>query len=77
MAKVAFIDPARCDKAPTCPAKRMCPEKAIIKKKDAGMVMNFLGFGTAEVVMEKCTGCGLCTKYCPHGAIKIIKKQKY
>jgi len=25
-----------------------------------------------EIIIEKCTGCGLCVKACPYGAIKLI-----
>jgi len=27
-----------------------------------------------ELIKSKCTGCGLCEKYCPYGAIRIIGK---
>jgi len=28
------------------------------------------------VITDKCTGCTLCTQYCPEGIIKINKKTK-
>jgi len=32
---------------------------------------------TYEIIPEKCPGCGLCTKYCPSGAISGEKKKPY
>ena len=32
---------------------------------------------TYEIIPEKCPGCGLCTKYCPTGAISGEKKKPY
>lgn len=28
-----------------------------------------------QINIERCTGCGMCMKYCPNGAIKIINKK--
>ena len=30
-----------------------------------------------EIIPEKCPGCGLCTKYCPSGAISGEKKKPH
>lgn len=67
--KVAYINPKVCDQSPACPARRSCPQKAITQ--DGKGVWGFMGGGTASVDPEKCTGCGLCVKYCPTGAIKM------
>lgn len=71
--KIAVIDPNMCDGAPTCPSKRMCPAKAISQGGGKG-ILGFLGGGTSKVDETKCTGCGLCVRYCPHGAIKMVNR---
>lgn len=68
MQKAAVINPERCDRKPFCPAMRFCPQKAISQKRDGG----FLGGGLSIVDNSKCTGCGLCMKYCPRKAINMI-----
>ena len=40
----------------------VCPAEAIFRKED----------GTLAVNPELCQGCGLCTKVCPNGVIKLI-----
>ncbi len=66
MALKAVIDPEMCDGAPTCIVKRVCPKKAVFQKGIFG--------GVAEVNEEKCIGCGLCIKYCPHKAVLMVEK---
>lgn len=65
--KFAFIDPNTCDNSPMCPAMRACPAKAI-QREGKGM----FGLGGKQTVdRAKCTGCGLCVRYCPHRAIEL------
>lgn len=40
-----------------------CPSKAIGRDENGRIVVD----------KEKCTGCGVCTKVCPTGAIKLVK----
>lgn len=68
MAVKAFIDSNLCDGAPTCAVRRVCPQKAV--SQSGGGIF---GGGTAKVDESKCTGCGLCVRYCPHGAVKMVE----
>ncbi len=66
MSKKAVINSKKCDQSPFCPVKRVCPVNAVAQKKT--------GFFKAEVPTvdhEICTGCGICLKVCPMGAVKI------
>ena len=67
MNKVAYVNPGLCDKKPVCPAMRLCPQKAISQKKEGG----FFSGGLSVVDPARCTGCGVCLKYCPRKAISI------
>lgn len=61
MTKKAYIDSETCDKSPFCPAKRICPVKAITQK-----------LGKVSIVdEEKCIGCGKCLNFCPGNAITM------
>lgn len=57
---VVTIDQKLCDRQPGCPARRVCPTGAIVP-------MN----GGFVVVEEKCSGCGVCMRVCPMGAISF------
>ena len=54
------IDVARCDNSPFCPARRVCPKDAITP-----------GPRGYTVIEEKCSGCGVCMRACPMGAVHI------
>ena len=43
-----------CPQNHPCPVTRLCPLGAISQE----------GFGAPVIDMEKCTGCGLCTRAC-------------
>lgn len=73
--RVAYVDPKMCDGAPTCPSKRVCPTKAISQSGAKGLMGLLFGGGISKVDEAKCTGCGLCVKYCPHAAIKMVTKK--
>jgi len=64
----AVLDKDMCDRSPFCPASRSC--------KFAAIKRNVRGFFDVEIEIdkEKCTGCGVCTKFCPQGAIKIVEE---
>lgn len=64
--KKAYIDPTRCDKSPFCPAKRVCPVKAISQDGQG-----LFGGGISKVDPEKCIGCGKCVNNCPGKAISM------
>ena len=65
---VVTIDPARCDRRPGCPARRVCPRGAITPV--AGGAPN--GSDGYTVETEKCTGCGACIRVCPMSAIRFV-----
>ena len=54
------IDQSRCDRQPGCPARVVCP-------KDAIVVQN----GGYTVLEDKCSGCGVCMRVCPMGAVGL------
>ncbi len=72
MKKVANINQQRCDRSPFCPAKRVCPEKAI--KIGKGKSIFNIG-GKLTVSEELCTGCGLCVRYCAPRAIDMKRAE--
>ncbi len=74
MTKVAQLSTDRCDNSPFCAALRSCPQGAIIKKGKSEGLLGMFGGGTIAIDPEKCTGCGLCVRYCPHGAITMVNK---
>ncbi|MHB0937309.1 MAG: ATP-binding protein [Armatimonadota bacterium] len=51
-----------CPQNHQCPAVRACPMEALTQKAGAA----------PEVDPEKCTDCGLCTKYCLTGALQLM-----
>lgn len=75
MSQVAYIDPARCDRSPLCPAMRRCPQKAISQEKTPGLGSFFRG-GTSKVDPARCTGCTLCVDNCPARAITMAAAGK-
>jgi len=53
------ISADRCDNSPFCPARRVCPKGAIVPNG-----------GSYAVLQDKCSGCGVCLRACPMGAIQ-------
>lgn len=68
--RVARIDENICDRSPFCPAAMSCRFKAFKVTFGGSFRINI------SIDEEKCTGCGVCTRYCPHGAIELIEKEK-
>lgn len=64
----AVINQDRCDGAIGCPAKRSCPRGAIFEVERTS---GFFGGRATYAVNDLCTGCGVCTRYCPHGAVEM------
>jgi len=58
------ISANRCPQNHRCPAIHVCPTKAISQK-------GF--FSLPQVDDEKCVVCGKCVRYCPMGAISVVK----
>ncbi|MHB1651544.1 MAG: 4Fe-4S binding protein [Desulfitobacteriaceae bacterium] len=69
--KIAYVNPAKCDRSPMCPSRRSCPSKAMTQEK-----LGFLTRGPAVVDTDLCSGCGTCIKMCPHGAISLKNSKK-
>lgn len=62
--KKPFV-PIHCRHCENSPCMKACRLGAISKKD-----------GAVIVDQEKCVGCGLCTKACPFGAVKVLPKYK-
>ena len=73
MKKIAIINQLVCDKSPFCPVKRVCPQKAVITHKGSGGFLFISPIEKYEIDPEKCTGCSICTNYCPMRAVEIKK----
>ncbi|MEZ0536827.1 4Fe-4S binding protein [Caldicellulosiruptoraceae bacterium PP1] len=65
----AKLDKNVCDSSPFCPAARSC--------KFGAFKIERQGFFNVKIDIDesKCTGCGVCTAYCPHGAVSM-KEEK-
>ena len=59
------IDAAACDRSPGCPVKRICPRGAV-EPVEGGAYPGANGY---TVNQDLCTGCALCVRYCPMGAV--------
>ncbi len=55
--------PATCRQCKDAPCLISCPENAILNDLQDGRIV--------RVDTETCTGCGLCVRACPFGAIQI------
>lgn len=70
--KKAILNESRCDNSPFCPVVKVCPAKAVERVGGTGGFLGiFGGGGTVAINADKCTGCGACVPYCPHGAVSM------
>jgi len=53
------VDESLCPKNHACPCVPKCPVDAISQD----------GLGAPEIDLKKCTGCKICVRICPTGAI--------
>ncbi len=59
------IDLSICDRSPGCPARRACPQGAIVPVEGGA----YPGGAGYTVIEERCTGCGACMRACPARAV--------
>ena len=55
----------RCPQNHFCPSIMVCPSGALSQK----------GLEAPVVDETKCTDCGKCARYCPTGALSLVKKE--
>jgi NAD-dependent dihydropyrimidine dehydrogenase PreA subunit len=73
--KKAVLNSSKCDNSPFCPVVKICPAKAAERLGGAGGFLGiFGGGGQVAINGSKCTGCGVCVQYCPHGAVTMKKE---
>lgn len=63
----ARIEPRACDRSPGCPVARVCPRGAVVRIQDGPYA------GAWKVDEDRCTGCGMCVRVCPTGAVSMIE----
>jgi Fe-S-cluster-containing hydrogenase component 2 len=63
----ASVTVERCDRSPGCMAARVCPRGAIVPVP-GGTYPGASGF---TVDGGSCTGCGVCVRACPFGAVEM------
>jgi len=61
------INEAACDRSPGCPARQVCPRNAI-KPIPGGHYPGANGYMVDESL---CTGCAVCARFCPTGAVSM------
>lgn len=61
------LDAATCDRSPACPARRACPRGAIVPIPGG----RYPGANGYTIDQERCTGCGICIRSCPTGAVRL------
>lgn len=62
---IVTVDQSVCDRSPHCPARSVCPNGAFILE-GSGSQAGQVGY---TVDQSSCTGCGLCVRHCPNGAV--------
>ncbi|HHV56964.1 MAG TPA: 4Fe-4S binding protein [Firmicutes bacterium] len=67
--RVAVVNEARCDRSPFCPARQSCPAGALRQER-----LGLFRVSAPKVDPNLCTGCGGCTRVCPHGAITVVAR---
>ena len=66
--KHGFFKPTLCRHCPRPACMNVCPEQAIVKDDDSGIV---------SINAEKCTACGLCLEACPWRIPAIFPEEGY
>ncbi len=61
----AFFNPVVCMQCEVPNCASVCPSKAISKTAETGVV---------KVSKKKCTGCKMCLKACPFGAMSFVEE---
>jgi len=64
--KIGLDYPIVCKMCNPAPCIESCPNNALVRGEN----------GIIRVIDTKCTGCGLCAKACPYGAIRLSPKLK-
>ena len=65
-----------CIAVPECKGCRRCVNACPRGVLAMGTHLNVMGFPTAEVVKDDCTGCGICFYTCPEpGAVTILREE--
>lgn len=64
---IVRIDATACDRSPACPARRVCPKGAIVPVS-GGPYPGSQGY---SIDTDKCSGCAVCVRACPGGAVQL------
>lgn len=56
-----FVNKSKCSQNHPCPAVKICPGRALNQEK----------FNAPWVDKEKCIKCGICSNFCPMGALEL------
>ena len=60
--------PTTCRQCADAPCLAACPENAILRDRSSGNVL--------RIDAQRCTGCRLCIRACPYGAIGFDEKSR-
>ncbi len=66
----AMVENVRCDRSPACMAARVCPRGAIVPLP-GGTYPGSAGYSVDE---SACSGCGVCVRACPFGAVGMRER---